>query len=416
MKVLWISNVLFPDVCQMLGIEAPATAGWVHSAAKSLLTENENIQLAVATLYNGKELKCMYINKISYFLVPNEWKIEKYETNLETYWKSVHSQFCPDIVHIHGTEIPSGLAYIRACGNKHLVVSIQGLVSIYQKYYYGGISRLSLCKNITFRDLISFDSIFRQRNNMYRRGLWEKNTLENTNHIIGRTSWDKAHAWAVNPTVNYHFCNETLRTAFYHHKWELENCEKHTIFLSQAYYPIKGLQQLILSLPIILKQYPDTKVIVSGENFFTNRGFRLHGFGKYIRGLMKKNNVFDKVVFTGVLSEKEMCNFYLRSHVFVCPSAIENSSNSICEAQLLGVPCVASYVGGVSDLITNEETGILYRYEEIEMLAAAVCKVFTEDVFARELSKNEREVALIRHNKQINACQLNSIYKKVLEL
>jgi glycosyltransferase involved in cell wall biosynthesis len=415
MKVLWISNVLFPDVCKELGISAPVIAGWMHSGAKALLNENETIELAVATLYKGKKLKSMHLNGIYYFLIPIVGQNKEYEPGLEPYWKSVQNQFEPDVVHIHGTEYPHGLAYIRACGNKNVVISIQGLVSVYERYYYGGISRLSLLRNITFRDIVRLDSIFKQHADMYRRGLLETKTIQSINHIIGRTSWDKAHAWAANPIINYHFCNETLRREFYQHKWELEKCEKHSIFLSQAYYPLKGLQQMVNALPIILRHYPDTKVYVAGENFFTNRGLRLHGFGKYIRVLMKKKEVKDNIIFTGVLTEKEICNFYLKSHLFVCPSAIENSSNSIGEAQLLGVPCIASYVGGVSDLIKDNETGMLYRFEEIEMLADAVCKVFSNDDFADKLSKNEKKAALVRHDSRLNAQQLSSIYKKIVE-
>lgn len=415
MKVLWITNTLFPDVCLELGIAVPVIGGWQYSGAKALLNQNETIQLAVASLYHGKENKTLYLNGIYYFLSPQKKLNGKYGAKLETHWKSVQHRFQPDIVHIHGTESPHGLAYIRACGKKNVVVSIQGLVSVCERYYYGGISRLCLLKNITIRDLIRLDTIFMQHSNMYNRGIFECETIQSVDHVIGRTSWDKVHAWALNPTVNYHFCNETLRNEFYQHKWELDNCEKFSIFLSQAHYPIKGLQKIIEALPLIIRHFPDTKVYVSGNDFVTNRGWRLNGFGKYIRSLIKKNGLTNKVIFTGSLSEENMCQRYLNSHVFVCPSSIENSSNSVGEAQLLGVPCVASYVGGMSDLIVHNDTGILYRFEEIEMLANAVCEVFSDDILADRLSKKGREVAMSRHNSLQNAQQLIAIYKNIAE-
>ena len=416
MKLLWITNTLFPDICNELGIDVPVVGGWMYSSAKALLRENENIQLGVATLYDGKTLKSMCLNEIHYFLVPNIGKNKAYEFGLEQHWKSIQNQFKPDIVHIHGSEYPRGLAYIRACGNKNVVLSIQGLVSVYEKHYYGGISKLSLLKNTTIRDIVRRDSIFEQHCNMYNRGYWEKVTIQSVEHIIGRTSWDKAHTWALNPAVQYHFCNETLRNEFYQQKWELEKCEKHSIFLSQANYPIKGLQKMIEALPLIVRHFPDAKVYVAGNDFITNKGLRLNGFGKFIRSLIIKNKISENVIFTGLLSEKEMCNRYVKSHVFVCPSSIENSSNSIGEAQLLGVPCIASYVGGVSDLIIHHKTGILYRFEEIEMLADAVCKIFSDDTFANELSISEKEAALVRNDSSRNAHQLNSIYKEIIEL
>lgn len=415
MKVLWITNTLFPDVCIELGISTPIVGGWMYSGAKALIKENKCIQLAVATLYNGKELKSIYLNGITYFLVPNKGKNKKYNFNLEIHWKSIKNKFCPDVVHIHGTEYPHGLAYIQACGNKQVIVSIQGLVSVYERYYYGGISEKSLFKNITLRDIVRNDTIFQQHYNMYQRGLIEKKIINSVEHVIGRTSWDKAHIWAINPSAQYHFCNETLRDAFYKNKWEFDKCEKQSIFLSQAYYPLKGLQQMIQALPLILRYYPDTKVYVAGNDFITNRSWRLNGFGKYIRSLIEKNCLTNKIIFFGILSEKEMCNRYLKSHVFVCPSAIENSPNSVGEAQLLGVPCISSNVGGVSDMITDNISGLLYRFEEIEMLAASICRIFSNTFLANKLSECENGIASLRHNKQLNAQKLGVIYGTIYD-
>ena len=170
---------------------------------------------------------------------------------------------------------------------------------------------------------------------------------------------------------------------------------------------------MIKALPLILAHFPNTKVYVAGNDFVTNRGLRLNGFGKYIYSLMKEEEVSEKIIFLGVLSEEEICNRYLSSHVFVCPSSIENSSNSVGEAQLLGVPCVASYVGGMADLITHEETGQLYRFEEIEMLALSVCRIFSDDHFAQKLSTGGRKAASVRHDRDQNARKLNAIYEAI---
>lgn len=413
MKVLWITHSLFPDVCPELGIEVPVIGGWLFSGANALMNLNSGIKLAVATPYKGDEQKTIVKNGITYYLFPNGKSKGKYDSNLEAYWKDIQVQFLPDVVHIHGTEFPFGLAYIKSCGNNHLVASIQGLVSVYERYYLGGIKELGLLKTITLRDIYRRDTIFSQNNNMRMRGKFEKEVIRSIDHIIGRTTWDKSHSWAINSKINYHFCNETLRDVFYLSEWKLNRCERYSIFLSQAHYPIKGLHQMIKALPIVLAHYPETKIYVSGYNFVTGRGLRLNGFGKYIGSLMKKNGVTDKINFMGILSEKEICKRFIASHIFVCPSAIENSSNSIGEAQLLGVPCVASYVGGIAELVNNEETGLLYRFEEVEMLAMAICRIFSDDSLAQKLSENGRIAASIRHDKQQNAKKLNEIYETI---
>lgn len=414
MKVLWITNTIFPDVCQELGLPSPVFGGWMYSAAEALMRSSGNIELGVASLYSGKVLKCLVINEVNYFLIPRSQSYHQYDQKLESYWKKVEDQFQPDVVHIHGTEFPHGLAYVEACGNGNVVVSIQGLVSVIERYYYGGISEKDLQRNVTLRDWIRHDSILEQRSKMQRRGEYEIQLIKKVHHVIGRTSWDKAHIWAINDQAIYHTCNETLRNEFYAHSWQKDKCEKHQIFLSQSHYPLKGVQQMIKALPMILRHYPDTKVYVAGNNFMTSKKWwRINGFENYIRSLAKKLGVEDKILFTGVMTEKEMCDKYLKSNVFVCPSSIENSPNSVSEAQMLGVPCVASFVGGIPDLINHDDTGLLYRFEESEMLAEAVCRILEDVNLANRLSQNGRQAAKKRHDQQKNATDLYNIYQKI---
>ena len=414
MKILWITNTLFPAVCKELNIPTPAVGGWMFSAAKALQQASTDIELAVATQYAGKTLIKRSIDQITYYLLPKSGTNYQYPTTLEFYWKQINDEFKPTIVHIHGTEYPHGLAYINACGNRLVVASIQGLVSVYSEFYRGGIPEKELQKNVTIRDLIRHDTVFIQNRRFYQRGLLEVELLQKINHVIGRTSWDKAHTWAINPKATYHFCNETLRDSFYHHTWKDESCEKNSIFLSQAHYPIKGLHQLINALPLILRHFPETKVYVAGNNFFSGKKlWRMNGYGKYIRTLIDRNKLSDRIIFTGILSEQEMCERYMKSHVFVCPSSIENSPNSVGEAQLLGVPCIASYTGGTPDMVKHMENGLLYRFEETSMLAESVCQIFNNNELARQLSKAGKSVAEKRHNPVVNTQTLLKIYHSI---
>lgn len=405
MKVLWITNTLFPDVCKELELDTPVVGGWMYAGAKSMLAENNSVKLAVAALYSGSDFKVMNINSITYYLLPTK--------NSQKHWISIRDEFLPDIVHIHGSEYPHGLAFVEACGANGVVVSIQGLVSVYERYYLGGIPLKTLNSMITLRDRIRFDSVFSQQKNMKIRGAKEIKLIEKVQHIVGRTQWDKTHAWAINPIIKYHFCNETLRESFYKYEWTLNSCKKHTIFLSQAHYPIKGLQQMIKALPLILRDFPNTKVYVAGNDFMKGKRWRLNGFAKYIASLMEEFGIEDEIIFTGLLTEEEMCKQYLKSHVFVCPSSIENSPNSIGESQLLGVPCVASFVGGTPDMITHAESGLLYRFEEVEMLANAVCEIFSNTILAEKLSRKGKEIALLRHDRKLNSNKLYSIYTSI---
>ena len=170
MKVLWITNTLFPDLCNELGIETPLGGGWVSSAAMTLLHLFPSIQLGVATLYNVEKQKTYIMNGITYFLLPDSKQKEKYNQELEDLWKVIQLKFQPDVVHIHGTEYPHGLAYINACGTNKVVASIQGLVTIYARYYLGGIDENKFKLNITLRDIYKHDTIISQQKKLMSRG------------------------------------------------------------------------------------------------------------------------------------------------------------------------------------------------------------------------------------------------------
>ena len=416
MRVLWISNIIFPDLCNKLGIAAPVVGGWMQAGAKSLLAKDKSIKLAVASFYGGKELQVVEDFAIRYYLVPEKvTKCKPYDQDLELFLSKVNDDFKPDIVHIHGSEYGHSLAYVKACGNKNIVVSIQGLVSFYKDFYFGGIAEKIIRRNMTFRDVVRFDSLFQQHRRMAERGLLEIELLKNVNHVIGRTSWDRSCVWSLNSNAKYHFCNETLRDGFYEQKWDYERCVKHTIFLSQGQYPIKGLHQMVKALPLILRDYPDTKVYVAGNDFYSDVPFwRRNGYANYIQKLMKELGVTEKFHFLGQLNEENMRGQYLKAHVFICPSAIENSPNSVGEAQLLGTPLVASYVGGSMDMVENGVSGFLYRFEEVPLLAERVCELFANQELCIKLSEQERMVAAKRHDKNVNAEMLIKIYNDIV--
>lgn len=416
MKILWITNIPLPEAKAKLtgNPELKATGGWLIGAANALLEKND-VQLYVASVSSlVNKLEIIEGNKVVHFLIPFGNGNEGYNKDYESFWQDVQEMVRPDVVHIHGTEYTHGLSYVRACGSKNVVVSIQGMKSVYARYYLAGICAWDVLRNMTFHDCIK-GGLFRGQRLFEKTGRYEVELLKSVNHIIGRTSWDRSNTWAINPEAKYHFCNETLRDPFYNgDTWSFETCVKHRIFVSQANYPIKGFHQLVKALPIILRQYPDTTVHVAGADPTTWKGFSgfLHynGYGRYLKRLIQSNNVQDAIHFVGALDAEQMKREYLNCNVFVSPSAIENSPNSLGEAQILGTPCISSYVGGVRDMmIGNEEN--MYRFEEVEMLADKIVNIFSNP-HTRGCMMEE---AKLRHSPRINSQTLYNIYQQIVK-
>ena len=404
MNILWITNIIMPPLAKAKNMPIPAVGGWMYSSLKRL-TENSDLTIAVATVYSGNKFDTIEIDGIQYYLLPLHGKsMIMYNQHLEHYWLRVHDDFKPDVIHIHGSEFPHGLAYVKACGPQGVAVSLQGIISCIARYYAAGIDYKYVKKCLTFRDIVKNDNILKGQKSFDKRGILEIELLQRANHIIGRTDWDKAHAWAINPNAEYHYCGETLRDSFYVNKWSYDKCESHSIFVSQASYPIKGVHMLFEALPLILREYPDARIYVAGADPTSKPWYRITGYGKFLKKQIARLGIADHILFTGMLDEKAMCERYLKSNVFVCCSSIENSPNSLGEAQLLDMPYVASLVGGVPEIV-NWNRNVLYRYEEYEMLAQKICHIF-----AQKDKYIPYDFSINRYDSVKNASDLLSIY------
>lgn len=418
MKILWITNILFPEAVSLITgkAELKASGGWMLGSAKALIESGQLTSFSVATVSPlVKSLTVLNGKDITYYVIPYGKGNLKYNKEYEPYWKEIHSLCLPDVIHLHGTEYSHGLAYIRVCGSDKIIVSIQGMKSASSYYYYYGLTKHEVYRNITLRDVIT-GSIVKGQTRFKKQGEIEKEIICNVRHVIGRTSWDKAHVWAINHNAIYHFCNETLREEFYDgDRWSYETCVPHTIFLSQGSYPLKGLHQVLKAMSLILRHYPNTQIRIAGSDITNTQGLRnylrLTGYGRIIKSMIKKYNLSGHITFTGPLNAEEMKKEYLRCNVFVCPSSIENSPNSLGEAQILGVPCVASYVGGIIDMIPNDKCGMMYRFEEVEMLAHSVVTAFNQSPDFDNTAM--REEAARRHDRNVNRDTMLDIYNLI---
>lgn len=416
MKILWIVNTIFPYPAEKIGVLKTSFGGWLNSLAECI-SENNDIELAIATVYKGKEILEFNDNKVTYYLIPGAPAI-KYDKRLEEHWKNIYARFKPNLVHIHGTEFAHGLAFRNAVSNIKVVTSIQGLVSECSKVYLKGLEIKKIIRNITFRDIVKFDSLFGQQRKFNNRGKNEIKLIEKSDAIIGRTNWDYCNCKAINNNLKYYHCEENLRNSFYNQNWNIKDINRNTIFCSQASYPIKGFHYMLKGLSLVKKSFPDVKLIVAGDNIldtstFKNR-IRMSGYAKYLKQMITSLNLKDNVLFTGMLDEKSFRDRLMSSNVFVLPSILENSSNSLCEAMLMGMPCVASNVGGTSDLIENNKEGFLYDYTDYVMLANYIIKFFNDDELCIKYGNNAKYRANIRHNLNKNCMDVINIYKEII--
>ncbi len=417
MRILWVTNALLPEALAKLRgeNELKGTGSWVMAMSYAL-AKNNNINLSIAAISDlVNELTVIKGNRITYYAFPRGKGDVDYNKDYESIYKRIDEVTRPDLVHIHGSEYPHSLAALRAFGREKCVVSLQGVVSSLYRYYLGDIPKVTFFKNITFHDILRPSSLGMQKR-MKKCAGYERELFSELKYVIGRTTWDRAQVWALNPNVNYFHCNEVLRKEFYCDDiWSYESCKPHSIFLSQAGYPLKGLHKVLDALPFVLREYPDASIRIAGEDItygtgsFKNR-LRLSSYGKIIKKLIKDNGLEGRVVFTGPLNAEQMKQEYLKCNVFICPSSLENSPNSIGEAQALGVPVLASFVGGIPDLMNDKDS--LFANKDTALVAYRISKLF--ELKEKVDTSSARLIALKRHDESSITSSLIKIYETII--
>ena len=425
MRVLWICNIMLPMIAEQLNLPYSNREGWLSGLADKLLSRNAGeIQLGICfpvekSMWDFEQILALKENTTCYCYGFEEDlnHPEKYSHSLEKRFQYIFDSFQPDMIHIFGTEFPHTLAAVKVYNRPdRTLIGLQGLCSAIAKVYSAKIP-LRVKYIPTLRDVLKQDSIWQQQDKYKQRGVHEIEALKLTGHVTGRTDFDMHEMDRINPNAVYHFMNETMRAPFYSGSWNPGHCEKYSIFLSQGDYPLKGFHFLLQAMPKVLEQYPDAMVYVAGSNLLEKATLKdrlkRSAYGRYLGKLIRQNHLSQHVVMLGRLTAQQMKEQYLRSNVFVCPSILENSPNSLGEAMLLGVPCIASKVGGIPNMLEESQDGMLFPAGDSEALADRIIEMFQKEELARQYSINAKRHAYRTHDGDVNYRHLLDIYEDI---
>lgn len=410
-KILWICNSPLPEIQGLVGVRS-YNEGWLIGISNQLRKRKDIVFHYAFPQYIRKRTVNKTIDGITfwgfYSCHKKPYCIEK--ENIKVI-DSIIKKVNPDVIHIFGTELPHALECMKSIsGKRKTIVSVQGLTSEIAKVYVEGIPWKDRLAGTFSQN--KYRCILREQYEFYRRGMNEKKVLSSTENVIGRTDWDRKCVERINPKCRYYHCNETLREVFYDGVWDIKNIQKYSIFVSQAFYSIKGLHILINALPLVKKRYPGVMVYVAGHKDFLNKNTP---YGRYIKKILAMYHVEENVVFLGYSTDEAIKQRLLQTHVMLMPSLLENSPNSIGEAMLLGTPVIASNVGGIPSILHDGVEGYLYSCTNKYELAKKICKIFKNDDLALKFSRNGRKFANMVYDRMGNMEQLMNIYNQVID-
>jgi len=418
MKILWITNGTIGAACQHFYNREPQ-GGWMEAMLEEIMAY-EDVELVIVTSGNVQKTNSFVCDGVIYYLLPGGMPIEEYngyeKRNIEV-WRKVLQKEQPDAIHIWGSESTLGIAAQYADPNIPSLVYIQGLLESLARYFESGIDNHTLRKFVTLRDVLKKDSISQRKDKYKRLSAYEQDMIRRAGHVISENRWCDTHCKRIAPQVSIHHCALPINKVFSRYSWG-KNYEPYTIMCPLPYAPIKGLHMLLQALAIVKKDFPNVKLYVPGKQRKPPKTMMEHikynGYSKYINYLSEKLSLRENIFYMGWLSPTKMAEKMAFINVFCMCSSIENHSSTLKEAMTVGTPSVSSNVGGVPEYLIHRENGLLYRFEEYELLAEYIKQLFIDENLCKQLSQNAREsLKKLQDSAQTIDTMIN-IYKSII--
>lgn len=411
MKVLW-----FNRSCPAIYKESLGTllGGWQDSLEK-ILKNNTDIELYIAFKGNGS---VKVIDRVTY--IPLNIYLSTFEKLKNQFTWTVESSklvkqaiktvenYKPDLIHVFGTEWPFGL--ISKYTDTPVVVHMQGAIAPYYnaKYPpgYNIFTYICAMKGNFARYIWYCIQSIKQKS----REKMERRIFENVKYYMGRTCWDKAVTKTCNPERVYFHVDEALRPAFINSKvtWNLneQNLKKLKLVTVGCSTLYKGLDMMIKTAKLLKQLNVDFEWNVVGH--------MPNEFRMMVEYKEKKKFLDCNINILGFMQPEDMTTLLCNSTMYVHTAYIENSPNSLCEAQILGVPVVSTNVGGISSLVVDGVDGILVPANDPFRMAYEILSLYNDKNRMMDYSIKGMARAKERHNPENIARDLMNCYNTII--
>lgn len=389
--------------------------GWIESLEQQF-TLQTNIDLGIVFFHHTDSQK-KQAGKITYYPIPlkkrnnaaklvHNWQCK---TDSGVYTKKfleAIEDFKPDVIQIFGTE---GLfPEIQNHTSIPIIIHLQGLINPYNNSFYPpGINGYTIFFHAPFlKNHVLGNSLLFDKKRFDGQAARELGYFKKTRHLTGRTEWDRTVSSILAPQASYYHIDEILRPAFYEEEaWVPKTTGQIEIASTISPTIYKGLD-VVLKTAAILKDK-------LGNDSFKWHVFGLNNDNKLIRffeAALKKNFKENNVIFEGIHPEHILIASLKKASVFVHPSYIDNSPNSLCEAQMLGIPVIACNAGGTSTLIQHNITGLLVPANAPFELANSIIELAEAPATSGEMGRRARALAIERHDRSKIITELKNLY------
>lgn len=134
-----------------------------------------------------------------------------------------------------------------------------------------------------------------------------------------------------------------------------------------------------------------------------------------IENKIKSNKLDDKIILLGYLNQKDLREYTRKCSFLVTPSiGYENCPYSVIETQAGGKATIVAKIGGIPELVDDNKTGFIYKYDDLAGLEEKMKELFENKELADAFGKAAKEFALKEYSPKGYYEKIKKIYKNVL--
>lgn len=407
-KILWLSNFAFSEASNK------GTGTWLIAMGNAMVKSGK-VDLYNISYGEGNTFESQDYMGITQWVIPYEKSSKGIPSKaVIDFIRQKEREIQPDIIHIWGTEHYWGMLIVKNILTTPVLLEIQGLLSVIEKVFYGGLTNRELLECIGLKEILLPQRLYYFRHSIFKqKGKLEQFIISHANHIAVQSKWVDAHIRIMNPRAKIYHTDIILREQFYKaDKWKW-NPETQIIFTSSSGSNIyKGLHVVFRAFAILAKEFPKLVLHIAGtikyDSFFQD------GYTTWLLHLAKLLKIEDRIVWLGPLDELGMINQLQKASVCVIPSFIETYCVAMAEAMMIGTPCVVSYAGAMPELAVHRSSALFFPVNDAVICNAHMNAVLSNEAIANQLSLEAIRTVEIRNNPEKILNQQLDIYEQVL--
>ncbi len=325
----------------------------------------------------------------------------QFQVNLLRSFRSLRAKHQFDLLHANHAQMPD--VFLKLLGEDVPSITTVHTTIISQragtKKADLGLRNIERSEKMTYLLFPALSMVEREYLNRCRNIIFVSDYIRK---LFERTFGPPEHSRIIHNGVDTSVFRPRSREECLEHFPMLDGLENIILF-SGRMIALKGLDTAIAAFSRILRDF-DANLVMAGVG----------NFDPWRRMLAENGVPESRYVYLSQVPYHEMPYLYPLASTFILPSYSESFPMTILEAMSSGLAVVASRVGGIPEMISDQRNGVLFEPGNPLALAEGVMRILSDDVYADRISKNARNRALDEFSAVRMAVTTSEAYKEVV--